>query len=99
MSKLEYEGVVVPVLRYLNALPRSKAINTHGSVFFERGTPDVLGSISGRMVAFEAKRDTKERLRQIQRWRLSQWAAAGAVTGVVTSVEDVQRILAEHGLI
>lgn len=95
MSKLEYDGVVVPILKYLGTLPRTKAINTHGSVFFERGTPDILGVINGRMIALEAKRDTKERARTIQEWRLKEWAAAGAITGVVTCVEDVKKLIAD----
>ena len=53
---LEYQGVVVPVMRYLNSLPHAKAVNVHGSVFSERGTPDVIGCVGGRMVAFECKR-------------------------------------------
>lgn len=96
---LEYQGVVAPVLKYLNALPRSKAINVHGSVFSERGTPDVIGCVGGRMVAFECKRDPGEPLEPIQRWRLAEWLASGAVVGGVSSVDDVDLILRLMGLV
>ena len=70
-ERLEYTGVVRPLLRYLNSLPNSKAVNIHGSVFCERGTPDVLGCINGRMVAFECKRSEGEVPEAIQKWRLA----------------------------
>lgn len=95
---LEYDGVVVPILKYLNSLPRSKAINIHGSIFSERGTPDIIGCINGRMVAFECKRDATEDLRKIQKWRLCQWMRAGAVVGGVGSVDDVKLIVQLMGL-
>lgn len=98
-ERLEYNGVVRPVLKYLNSLPRSKAINIHGSVFSERGTPDVIGCIDGKMVAFECKRTAKEGLEDIQKWRLSEWIAAGAVVGGVSDVWQVQLILQLMGVI
>lgn len=97
-KRLEYGGVVEPVLHYLNSLPNSKAINVHGSVFSERGTPDVIGCISGRMVAFECKRDTTEAPRKIQQWRLSEWLVAGAIVGSVSEVWHVELILSLMGV-
>jgi maltooligosyltrehalose synthase len=98
-KRLEYSGVVEPILNYLNSLPNSKAINIHGSIFSERGTPDVLGCIQGRMVAFECKRDTTEDLEKIQKWRLCEWIHAGAIVGGVSSVDHVILILQLMGVI
>ena len=97
--RLEYGGVVEPVLKYLNSLPRSKAINVHGGVYTERGTPDVIGCVGGRMVAFECKRDRTERPTRIQLWRLSEWIGAGAVVGAIASVEDAELILRLMGVV
>lgn len=97
--RLEYGGVVEPVLKYLNSLPRSKAINVHGGVYTERGTPDVIGCVGGRMVAFECKRDRTERPTRIQLWRLSEWIRAGAVVGTIASVEDAELILRLMGVV
>lgn len=96
---LEYEGVVEPLLRYLDSLPRSKAINVHGGIYTERGTPDVIGCVGGRMVAFECKRDRTERPTRIQLWRLAEWIRAGAVVGAVASVEDAELILRLMGVV
>lgn len=98
-KRLEYSGVVQPVLDYINSLPESKAINVHGSIFSERGTPDVIGCIRGRMVAFECKRDATEDLERIQKWRLSEWITAGAVVGGVSNVDHVILILQLMGII
>lgn len=97
--RLEYGGVVEPVLKYLNSLPSSKAINVHGGIYTERGTPDVIGCVGGRMVAFECKRDRTERPTKIQLWRLSEWIRAGAVVGAVASVEDAELILRLMGVV
>lgn len=98
-ERLEYNGVVRPILRYLNSLPECKAINIHGSVFCERGTPDIIGCIRGRLIAFECKRSTKEDLEEIQKWRLCEWIAAGAVVGGVSDVWQVEMILRLMGLV
>ncbi len=96
---LEYSGVVVPVMRYINSLPCAKAINVHGSVFSERGTPDVVGSVGGRFVAFECKRSPEDEPTRVQLWRLSEWIRAGAVVGAVSSVDDVDLILRLMGVV
>jgi hypothetical protein len=97
--RLEYTSVVVPILNYINSLPNGKAINIHGSVFSERGTPDVLGSIGGRTVAFECKRDETEALEDIQKWRLCEWIRAGAVVGGVSDLWQAQMILCLMGIV
>lgn len=98
-KRLEYSGVVAPLLKYLNGLSNGKAINIHGSIFSERGTPDVIGSVGGRTVVFECKRDSSEDLEPIQKWRLSEWIAAGAVVGGVGSVRDAEMILRLMGIV
>jgi hypothetical protein len=97
-KRIEYTGAVQPILKYLNSLPHSKAINVHGGVYTERGTPDIIGCIDGRLVAFECKRDTTEDARRIQKWRLCEWIAAGAVVGSVSEVWHVQIILSLMGI-
>ena len=98
-KRLEYNGVVVPILRYINSIPGGKAINIHGSPFSERGTPDIIGCIGGKTVAFECKRDDTEDLEKIQKWRLSEWIAAGAVVGGVSDLWQVQMILCLMGVL
>lgn len=97
--RLEYTAVVVPILEYLNSLPNSKAINIHGGPYTERGTPDIIGCINGRLVAFECKRDESEEPTKIQYWRLGEWYAAGAVVGAVCDLWQVRMILYLMGVI
>lgn len=98
-KRLEYTGVVGPTLKFINSLPDGKAINIHGSPYSERGTPDVIGCINGRFVAFECKRDDTEDLSKIQKWRLSEWIAAGAIVGGVSELWHVQLILCLMGVL
>ena len=98
-KRLEYSSVVVPILQYLNSLPNTKAINIHGSVYSERGTPDIIGCTKSRFFAFECKRDDKEDLEPIQYWRLGEWFSVGAVVGAVSDVTHVQLIMSIMGLI
>lgn len=97
--RLEYTSVVKPILEYLNSIPGGKAINIHGGVYTERGTPDIVGCINGRMIAFECKRDENEEPTQIQKWRLSEWIAAGAVVGSVSDLWQVQMTLCMMGVL
>lgn len=80
------------VLGYLNSLSGCKAIKIHGNMYTEAGTPDIAGCIRGRAFFIELKKPGEEPT-VIQRKRLREWADAGAITGVVESLEDVQRIL------
>lgn len=92
MTSREYKSVVVPILLFLNYLPECKAINIHGSIYSERGTPDILCCYRGRMVVMEAKTATGKPS-ESQKIRLEQWRRAGALAGVVRSVRDVQVLL------
>jgi hypothetical protein len=92
-KKLEYDGVVQPILRYLNSLPNTKAINVHGSVFCERGTPDIIGCIDGRAILLECKRSPMEAAEKIQEWRMAEWRSAGAIAARVDSVDQVKELL------
>ena len=95
-KKLEYTGVVQPILHYLNSLPNSKAINIHGSVFCERGTPDIIGSINGRTILLECKRSPTEVAEKIQEWRMAEWRKAGAIVARVDNVEQVKKLIDEE---
>jgi Holliday junction resolvase len=84
------KGETLLVAKILKALRQegAKAIKTHPAGV-EVGTPDIIGCISGRMFALEVK-DPQGRhpLSAIQRHRLEEWAAAGAIVGVVESIEE-----------
>lgn len=94
-KRLEYSGVVLPILRYLNSLPNTKAINIHGGVFCERGTPDIIGSTNGRTILLECKRSPTEEAEKIQEWRMAEWRKAGAIVARVDDVSQVKELLSK----
>jgi len=79
------------VLKYLNSLPKCKAIKIHGNAYTEAGTPDIAGCIQGRSFWIELKRPGEEPT-VIQRKRIREWSDAGAITGVAESMDDIKRI-------
>lgn len=88
------------ILTYLKGDPKKEIkgvggwwLNVHGgSVYMPRGLPDIIGCYNGRFVAFEIKRPG-EKPRRIQEYTLRLLEEAGAVTGVVYSVNDVQSVI------
>lgn len=73
-------------------------IKTYGGPY-RKGLPDLIAVYRGRTLALEVKRPGGKPTK-LQQHELGKFAAAGAVTGVVTSVEDVKRLLGEvdsHG--
>lgn len=83
------------ILAYLNSLPRCYARGKHSSPF-SKGWPDVLGSLNGRTLALEVKQPGKEAT-VLQEMELLKWHRSGAISAVVTSVEDVKKILSVSG--
>lgn len=69
-------------------------IKHHGSAYSHAGTPDLLACLDGRFLALEVKRPGK-RATRLQAVELGRWAAAGAVAGVVTSVEELEALLSD----
>jgi Holliday junction resolvase len=98
MGEIEYRSVVQPVLRWLNSLPGCKAINIHGSVYMERGTPDIIGCYKGRMFLFECKTDIGQ-LRPDQIIRLQQWRRSGAAAVEIRSLDQAKEILRGLGFV
>lgn len=91
--------VVNNVIEWLNRLPDGRARKVHGGPHGQAGEPDVDACVAGRAVKLEVKAPGAAGATRLQRRRLDQWAQAGAVTGVVESVDDVRWLLAEAGLI
>lgn len=96
-------SLVARILRNLLAMPETYAYKTHGSIY-SHPQPDILGSWHGRALALEVKRPGTPKLRSVprivqgrvtklQERALERWAAAGAITGVVYSWEEVEELL------
>lgn len=70
-----------------------KMVKLHGSQFSKAGTPDLHITYRGRSIWVEAKRDDGKATK-LQEHELDQWGKAGAIVGVVRTVEELQELLA-----
>lgn len=81
------------IVKYLNSFPTSRfMIRRPGS---EAGEADIFGSFEGRHCEFECKRvkNPSRTHKKLQDHKRELWRKAGAIVGVVRSVEDVKAIL------
>lgn len=85
------KAIVNSIMRYLEKLPGCYAFKTHGSIYGS-GQPDIVGCIKGRAFALEVKRPGGKPTK-LQVCMLEKWKSAGAVTGVVHSVDEVKEVL------
>jgi Holliday junction resolvase len=72
----------------------AKAIKIHMTGFMERGTPDIIGSYRGRAFLIETKNETGK-LSKIQRVRLKQWKASGAIAVSCRSVGEALSLVCD----
>jgi len=79
----------------LKKIPKSKWVSYNSYPTGEPGTPDVIGTVSGRSVLIEFKVIGREPS-PIQRVRRKEWKDAGALVFVVHSVEDLKLKLKEN---
>lgn len=87
-------SIVKKILTWLNQQPGIKAEKTHGGMYGKAGKPDITGCMNGRRFEFEVKRPggkpTKLQLKELR-----EWAEAGAITGVVYSLDDVKEMMSD----
>jgi hypothetical protein len=89
--------LVRQLVAHLSARPDARARKVHGSPYGAAGEPDLDACVAGRAVKVEVKRPGGKAT-ALQRHVLDEWARAGAVTGVVTSVADLDALLDAAGL-
>ena len=93
----QYEATLSSkIVKYLNSLPQSQCYKRHAGPF-RKGRADVAGTLQGRSIEFEVKVGGNKTTPLQDLW-LSNAKAAGAVTGVVYSLEDVKGILNSNGI-
>ncbi len=86
-------------MKYLNSLDECRAIKVPGTAS-RSGEPDIDGCIRGRTIKLEAKRPNgKYGATKLQETILGEWQKAGAITGVVRTVDDVKNLLKKEGIL
>ena len=86
-------AIVRAILVYLNSLPRCLARKRWGGGMGVAGEPDIDACLAGRSLQLEVKRPGQKPT-ALQCRRLEEWRHAGALVGVVTSVEEVRALIA-----
>ena len=93
MGRQKENNLVASIFLWLKSLgPECKTVKLHGSIYQERGTPDLLVIYRGAPFLLEVKLPGK-RPTEIQKHRLEQWRRAGATVAVVRSVSEARRIV------
>jgi len=85
-------AITSSIMKWLRARG-AHVIKTYGGPN-RRGLPDLIGVYRGRALALEVKRPGGKPTK-LQEYELGRWAAAGAVAAVVTSVDEVKRLIEE----
>ena len=87
--------IINAIMRAIRLLPECYGIKTHGSAFSTIGKPDIIGCYRSQCFAIEVKSEkkmtNKNAIRGVTPAQLRQlelWMEAGAITGVVTTVEE-----------
>jgi hypothetical protein len=82
----------------LNKLPNTYVRKVHGGRY-GAGWPDLIGSSSGRTLALEVKTGKGGYgVTKLQAAELAKWEKAGAVAGVVTSVDEALELMERCGV-
>jgi len=70
-------------------------LKTHVSSFQKQGEPDITCCYKGRYIAFEVKRDEKEKARKLQEYKMSLIRKAGGIAMRVDNLNQVKEVLYE----
>lgn len=89
---MKESAIQAKILNYLNRLPECKVVNNHGNAYQGAGRPDIFACYRGRFLALEVKNETGQPTK-LQLHELAKWKAAGAITGIVRSVDDVEKLI------
>ena len=82
------------IIEYLEMMG-AYVLKTHVSSFQKQGEPDVTCCYLGRYIAFEIKRDEKEKARKLQEYKMKCIRKAGGIALRVDNLKQVEEVLYE----
>lgn len=89
-------SIVDKILSYINGLPHGVAEKVQGTAL-SSGKADINACINGRCIRLEVKTaDHGNKASKKQKINLRRWSAAGAICGVVYSLEEVKELLRKN---
>lgn len=91
-------SIVDNIIKYICSLPNGTAEKVQGTMR-SSGKADINACINGRCIRLEVKTaDHGNKASKKQSINLKRWAAAGAVCGVVYSLEEVKILLEKYNV-
>lgn len=91
---MKENDIVKAILKYLKTVPHCFAWKEHGGMYGTAGIPDIIACINGKFYAFEVKTPVGKPT-ALQNSVIRKIKNCGGYAGIVRSVEDVKRILAD----
>ena len=82
------------IIEYLEKMG-AYVLKTHVSSFQKQGEPDITCCYLGRYIAFEIKRDEKEKARKLQEYKMKLIRNAGGIAMRVDNINQVEEVLYE----
>lgn len=82
------------IIEYLEKMG-AYVLKTHVSSFQKQGEPDITCCYLGRYIAFELKRDEKEKARKLQEYKMKLIRRAGGIAMRVDNLKQVEEVLYE----
>lgn len=91
-------SIVDNIIKYICSLPNGTAEKVQGTMR-SSGKSDINACINGRCIRLEVKTaDHGNKASKKQSINLKRWSAAGAVCGVVYSLEEVKILLEKYNV-
>ena len=91
-------SIVDSIITYINSMSTGVAEKVQGT-HYSSGKADINACINGRCIRLEVKTaDHGNKASKKQTVNLRRWAAAGAVCGVVYSMQDVRDLLEKYNV-
>ena len=82
------------IIEYLEKMG-AYVLKTHVSSFQKQGEPDITCCYLGRYIAFELKRDEKEKAKKLQEYKMKLIRKAGGIAMRVDNIKQVEEVLYE----
>lgn len=91
---MKESDIVKSIIKYLKTIPGCFAWKEHGGMYGTAGIPDIIACIGGKFYAFEVKTPVGKPT-ALQEATIRKIINCGGRAGIVSSVDDVKRILAD----
>ena len=93
-TRIKERDLQPEIIKYLES-KGAYVLKTHVSSFQAQGEPDITCCYLGRYLAFELKRDEKEKARKLQEYKMKLIRNAGGLAMRVDNIKQVEEVLYE----